>query len=381
MICPSFRSTLVLFTLLWSVTLCGPAAAARCIRGPYLQNTAAGSVEIRWELDRTGKSAVEFFTGGEPEQRVASPFDGRKHRAKLTGLRAGEQYRYRILSGSDRVTDVFEFRAAPRPEQSYTFAVFGDFGQGTKGQMAVARQLEKSPAEFVLLTGDLIYGRGEEEHYDTRFFEPYRKSLRRMNFWPALGNHDVGTKDGAAVLAVFDVPQNGPRGLQPGRNYSFDYGNAHVVALDSNASAGVLRSTIIPWLERDLAASKQAWKFVFFHHPPFSSAGHGENAKTRDLLVPVFARHKVDIVFGGHDHAYERIKPRDGVLYIVSGNGGARLYEHKNPHAYTDFFYNEKHGFTEVKVEGPRLTLRHVNAEAKEVDRTRLEKPLKVVDK
>ena len=377
----SIPRLLPVLALLASLVSCAPAAAARCVRGPYLQNPAAGSVEIRWELDRAGASAVEFFTGGETEQRAHSPFSGRKHRAKLAGLRAGERYRYRILVGSERATELYEFRAAPRADQAFTFAVFGDFGQGTPGQMAMARQLEKSPAEFALLTGDLIYGRGEEEHYDARFFAPYRKSLRRMNFWPALGNHDVGTKDGAAVLAIFDVPANGPVGVQTGRHYSFDYGNAHIVALDSNASPQLLRSTIIPWLERDLVASRQPWKFVFFHHPPFSSAGHGENAKTRDLLVPVFARQKVDIVFGGHDHAYERIKPRDGVLYIVSGNGGARLYEHKNPHAYTDFFYNKKHGFTEVKVDGSRLTLRHVNADGEQVDRTVIEKGSRLTDR
>ena len=87
------------------------------------------------------------------------------------------------------------------------------------------------------------------------------------------------------------------------------------------------------------------------------------------------------IVFGGHDHAYERIKPKDGVLYIVSGNGGARLYEHKNPHAYTDFFYNKKHGFTEVTVDGPRLTLRHVNADGEQVDRHVVEKGGRLADR
>lgn len=353
---------------------CSPAQAARCIRGPYIQNSAPGSVEIRWELDRIGPSSLEYSTGAEAERRVKSPFDGRKHRVRLTNLRAGEKYEYRIFSGDRPATECYSFRAVPDENAAFTFAVFGDFGQASKGQFAVARQLEKSPAEFVLLTGDLIYGRGEEEHYDTRFFAPYRKSLRRMNFWPALGNHDLGQKGGAAVLSVFDVPQNGPAGLQPGRNYSFDYGSAHVVALDSNAPASVLRRVIGPWLERDLAASKKRWKFVFFHHPPFSSANHGENAKVRDILVPIFARQKVDIVFSGHDHAYERTKPRDGVTYIVSGNGGASLYRHRNPHDYTEVFYNAKHGFTEVRVDGGRLELRHINADGEVVDRHELRK-------
>jgi hypothetical protein len=354
------------------------ARAAECIRGPYLQDAAVGAVTIRWELDRPGPSGVEY-SGSEGMKRVASEFQGRKHRVRLTGLRPGETYRYRVLAGDAPVGPEHPFRATPAPADGmkpvpFTFAVFGDFGSGLPSQLQVARLLEASPAEFALLTGDMIYSRGEEEHYDLRFFEPYRSSLARMTFWPALGNHDVATKDGAAALAVFDVPANGPKGIQAGRNYSFDYGNAHVAAIDSNASAETLRTAIGPWLEQDMTASKLPWKFVFFHHPPFSSANHGEDAKIRDVLVPFMTRAKVDIVFAGHDHSYERTQPRDGVTYIVSGNGGQRLYEHRNPHAYTAKFYVEKHGLTLVTVEGDRLLLRHVNVDGQEIDRLELRK-------
>jgi len=83
-------------------------------------------------------------------------------------------------------------------------------------------------------------------------------------------------------------------------------------------------------------------------------------------------RAKLDIVFAGHDHSYERTKPMDGVTYVVSGNGGQRLYEH--PHDYTALFYNEKHGLTLVTIEGARLLLRHVNVDGKEIDRLELNK-------
>ena len=370
----SVRACSTLLVLCAVLLLAAPARAARCIRGPYLQNAAVGTVEVRWELDRLGPSSLEYATGGETPTKVACAFRGRKHRVRLTGLRPGERYRYRIWDANQRISDEYEFRATPAAPTKFTFAVFGDFGAGTKGQMDVAKLLDRSPAEFTLLTGDLIYGRGEEEHYDLRFFEPYRKALRRMTFWPALGNHDVGSKDGAAALAVFDVPLNGPPGLQGGRNYSFDYGNAHIAAIDSNADGRTLRDVIGPWLERDMAASRQPWKFVFFHHPPFSSANHGENSRMRNVMVPVFTRAKIDIVFAGHDHSYERIRPRDGVTYIVSGNGGNRLYEHRNPHDYTAVFYNERHGLTEVTIDGPRLLLRHVNVDGKEIDRLELTK-------
>jgi hypothetical protein len=359
-----------LFVLLLAL----PVHAAECIRGPYLQDAAVGAVTIRWELDRLGSSAVEYWTGSEARQRVNCPFRGRKHKVRLTKLQPGRRYQYRVLSEENVVGDEMSFRATPDDDSEQTFAVFGDFGARTKGQLRVAKLLEGTAAEFVLLTGDLIYGRGEEEHYDLRFFEPYRYSLPKMVFWPALGNHDVGSKDGAAALAAFDVPLNGPAGLQGGRNYSFDSGAAHIAAIDSNARPETLRTVIGPWLEKDMAASKKRWKFVFFHHPPFSSANHGENANIRSILVPVFIRAKIDIVFAGHDHSYERTKAIDGVVYVVSGNGGNTLYQHKNPHGYTARFYNDKHGLTLVTLNGPRLLLRHVNVDGDEIDRLELSK-------
>jgi hypothetical protein len=334
-----------------------------------LQDAAAGAITIRWELDRAGTSFLEYSSGGEAPRRAASAFEGRKHRVRLTGLRPGEKYRYRVWTKDERVTDEYEFRATPSGPTPFSFAVFGDFGAGTRGQLGVAKLLDESPAEFALLTGDIVYGGGEEENYDLRFFKPYRKALRRMTFWPALGNHDVAYKDGAAALAVFDVPRNGPEEIQAGRNYSFDYGNAHFAALDSNAGSFTLRRVIGPWLERDLAASKQPWKFVFFHHAPYSSATHGENAPMRDLITPIFARTGVDVVFTGHDHCYERTKPIHGVTYVVSGNGGQTLYPRRYVRDYTEVFYNEKHGLTSVTIDGDRLLLKHVNVDGKEIDR------------
>jgi len=365
---------------LWLLALCAVAAVAapppppRCVRGPYLQNAAVGSIELHWELDRPATCAVDLAAEGGPRQWVQDHGTGRRHRVRLGGLRPGAMYRYRVWSGPAAVSDEHRFRVTPLGGHRFTFAVFGDSGAGTRGQMQVADLLARSPAEFVLLPGDIVYGRGEEERYNARFFAPYRASLPRMTFWPALGNHDIGTRNGGPALSVFSVPANGPRGVQPERNYSFDYGNVHVAAFDSNAPTEVLRETIGPWLQRDLEQSRRTWKIVFMHHPPFSSGQHGETPKIRDVMVPFIARARADLVFSGHDHAYERTKPRDGVTYIVSGNGGARLYPRRSHHDYTAVFYNQRHGLTLVTVDGHSLSLRHVNVEGQEIDRLELRK-------
>jgi 3',5'-cyclic AMP phosphodiesterase CpdA len=352
-----------------------PAPAAEFVRGPSLQKVIGAGAVVRWELDRLGRSSLEYWREGGTHFITHSRFDGRKHRVALIGLKPGQEYRYQIYSEGRAVGPAYSFRAAAPPERAFTFGVFGDFGAATAGQMEVAALVERSPAELLLLTGDMIYSRGEEEHYDTRFYLPYRNSLPVRTFWPALGNHDVGSQDGAAALAAFDVPLNGPTGVQGGRNYSFDYGNAHFVSFDSNASAEVLRTVIGPWIEKDLAASKATWKFVFMHHPPYSSAGHGEDPRIRDALVPFLTRAKPDVVFSGHDHSYERTRPMEGVTYVVSGNGGNTLYRHAHPHDYSAVFYNKKHGLTEVRLDGKTLVLTHTNVDGEVIDRWSITKP------
>lgn len=351
-----------------------PREQVEIIRGPYLQNASLEGVDVRWEVDRMGASSLQLIGPEGASRRVDSPFRGRMHRVRLTGLKPGEYYTYRVRSRDELLPTEHRFRATPDSAVPFTFAVMGDFGAETKGQEGVAKLLESSNAEFNVLTGDLVYSRGEFEHYDLRIFQPYRNSMPKMTFWPSLGNHDVGSQDGAAALAWFNVPLNGPKNVQGGRNYSFEYGNAHFVALDSNASPEMMKRDLVPWLEADLGKTTKPWKFVFFHHAPYSSASHGENAEMRDIMAPVFTRLGVDIAFAGHDHSYERTKPINKVIYIVSGNGGNSLYQHKNPHDYSEVFYVKKHGLTLVTIHGNRLELRHQNVDREEIDRFELRK-------
>src|SRR5207248_1623832 len=84
-----------------------------------------------------------------------------------------------------------------------------------------------------------------------------RETLRNTPIFPALGNHE---QDGAAYLRYFDVA----------RDYSFDYGNAHFAALDSNRPPAE-QGAQVAWLRKDLAAHQEAtWRMVFFHHTPYT---------------------------------------------------------------------------------------------------------------
>ena len=79
----------------------------------------------------------------------------------------------------------------------------------------------------------------------------------------------------------------------------------------------------VDWLNEKLAADTATWKIAFFHHPPYSSGGaHGSDTKLREVVEPIFVKNGVDVVFTGHEHFYERIKPQHGIYYFISGSGG-----------------------------------------------------------
>jgi 3',5'-cyclic AMP phosphodiesterase CpdA len=261
------------------------------------------------------------------------------------------------------------FRTAPTGEASrFAFAVIGDSGRGRKNQLAVAALLERLKPDLILHTGDVVYPSGEDRHYDRRFFVPYRRLLKEVPIFPVLGNHDLEKDNGAAYLNNFHPPRNDLRNT--GRYYSFDWGNAHFIALDSelyyedDSSSPEEQKA---WLERDLSKTRQPWKMVYLHRPMYSSSKHGSDEKIRKDLEPILVRHEVDMVFSGHDHAYERTVTIRGVTYIVSGGGGKGLYP-AGRSEWTAFSKSTHHAVL-VRIDGDRLSLEAVEPDGTVLDR------------
>ena len=110
--------------------------------------------------------------------------------------------------------------------------------------------------------------------------------------------------------------------------YSYALGTWHVIVLNSNCDkiGGCERgSAQWRWLQADLAAHRNTCTLAYWHHPRFSSGGHGSDityAPFWDLL----ARAKADVVLAGHDHDYERFAPLRGIRSFVVGTGGKSHY-------------------------------------------------------
>lgn len=240
------------------------------------------------------------------------------------------------------------------------FIVYGDSRDNHDVHRQIIEEMLNHPFDFILHTGDFVNRGDSTEEWEefreiTRVIErPPRKGLTAV-LYPTVGNHDYPLDN---YFMTFNMSTY----------YSFDYKYIHVVSLNvfENYTKGSLQ---YQWLERDLNNSNATWKIVFFHVPPYSSGKHGSDMEARNTLVPLFEEYGVDFVFSGHDHIYERSYPifkgkidDKGVVYFVSGGGGADLYsagsnwwtaESKKVHHFIKVEVNQTVAyFTAIDVDG-----------------------------
>ena len=205
--------------------------------------------------------------------------------------------------------------AASLPNQAGTvkFAVIGDNGTGETAQYEVAEQMARLRREFpfdlVIMLGDNFYGSQRPSDLIAKFERPYKPLLDAgVRFQAALGNHD----EPASVTYP-------PLNMAGQRYYTFVRGSVRFIVLDTNS----LDARQLQWAETTLAASREDWKISYFHHPLYSDAArHGGSIDVRLRLEPLLTKYKVNVVFAGHDHIYERLKPQNGITHFVCGSGG-----------------------------------------------------------
>ena len=203
----------------------------------------------------------------------------------------------------------------PLKADSVRFGVIGDNGTGEVPQYEVGQQLatfhERFPFTFVLMMGDNLYGPQRPQDFVKKFETPYQLLLEaKVDFYASLGNHDDPNQR-------FYKPFN----MNGERFYTFTKGNIEFFVLDSN----YMDRKQLDWFERSIKDSKSDWKMAYFHHPLYSSGeAHGSEVDLRTMLEPLFVKYGIDVVFAGHEHFYERVKPQKGIHYFTCG-GSAKL--------------------------------------------------------
>lgn len=248
----------------------------------------------------------------------------------------------------------------PNKDNSVRFVVIGDTGTGTEKQHELAqvmmRYRQMFPFEFVLMMGDNMYGSEKTVDYKTKFEDVYRPLLdQKVKFYAALGNHDESNQ---RFYEFFN--------MEGEEYYRFTKGNVSFYSLNSN----YMDKKQIDWLNDKLATDTSEWKVAYFHHPPYSSgAAHGSDTKLREVVEPIFLKNGVNVVFAGHEHFYERIKPQKGIYYFISGSGGKlRKGDVKKGSSLTDKAYDTDMSFMLIEVAGDQMHFQVISRTAETVD-------------
>lgn len=420
----------------------------------------------RWSVEYKEQSESSWEKAAEPQFRLVDIEGVPAHRvydAGIGGLAAGQEFDYRLLRDG---LPIFAGRARAKnsDEQNYRFVLFGDCGANTPSQKKIAYQAYLAKPNFILVPGDIVYGGGRISQYRKNFFSIYESPdatpekgaplLESTTMIAAPGNHDTeqerdaGAPDVLAYFLYWIQPLDGPVlkaggpnspdppdaqydpafevGAGPAfptmENFSFDWGNSHWTVLDSNAYVDWNDLSLRGWVEADLEqARKKRWRFVAFHHPAFSSSKSHFDDQWMRTLADVFQEGKVDIVFSGHVHNYQRSLPLTfeisetekpgkipwnqlvglpvegtfsldnefdgvtksyprGIIYIITGAGGQSLYDpeqQKRPETWQKFtakFVSEIHSFTVVDIEGGKLQLKQLSEDGDVLDQIRITK-------
>ena len=344
----------IFFLVLVSV----PPASAAIVRQPYLQLVTPTSVTVVWrtDLNSADNSLVQYGTVfGTLNQSatgtaVTRPgLNVKDHIVTIAGLNAGTKYYYNVGTTSNGVqgggTNQHFFVTAPMIGSSTHVRawVLGDSGVAGANQSLVRDAMltetaANPPAPTIILhMGDMAYDNGTDSEFTNRHFAVYQNILRHTPLWPTLGNHEspsVNTSLGIGPYYESHVlPTNGQAGgVASGTEayYSFDYANAHFIVLDSMDSSRAPGSSMLTWLQNDLAATGQEWVIAYWHHPPYSKGHHdsdnavdsgGRLRDMRETILPLLEAGGVDVVLAGHSHVYERSYLIDGAYgYGTSPN-------------------------------------------------------------
>jgi len=290
------------------------------------------------------------------------------HDVELTDLKPNSTYYFVCGGQTGGYSNERSFRTAPVQSSYLRFVVGGDCRTDWLKRDAVSRAMSKFNPDFVLLSGDLVTNGYNQTQWDSFFNSLNSYWIGNNNLTipiiPCLGNHEENATN---YYEQFALPGNE-------QWYSFNWGKyVHITVLNSEANP---TGDQLDWLENDLSSHENyTWKFVLFHQPLFSSSHHGSWNEGREYWSPLFDKYRVDIVFSGHDHDYERSKainytasktsPQSsysmGTIYIVSGGWGAPLHP-AGSSWWTDYSSSEYH-FVLVDV----FTNRTLNLQAKDI--------------
>lgn len=310
------------------------------LAGPYLMHTTEQSTVLMWQTDDACDAEVRY--GTEPDSLSSTvTFDdpARQHEVELAGLTAQTRYYYRASSCGES-TELLDFYTAPERGGALRFTVWGDSQSNPEqAYRTTTAMLARAPL-FDLHVGDVLGSGDVEEQWIDEFLVPLRPLGHHVPTYVSIGNHE---RNDPSFYEVVSYPTSVADDLTGESYYSFTYGNAFVLVVDTNklfydldvGGGEVMETVISGWIKSQLsseAARTAMWRIALGHESAVSESwspgdcSYDGNVHVRDWLLPLLSANRFHAYFAGHTHAYERGMV-DGVLHVITGGGGGGLDE------------------------------------------------------
>ena len=342
----------------------GYGASPAIIRGPYLQHVTKNTIRILWQTNRPSNSIVRFGLEETLGYYQCGLEPTTFHEAELFLLSPETVYHYQVRSDGAQ-SNISTFATAPEADSPFTFVVYGDNRTRPVDHQKVVDGIEDQLPDLVINVGDVVTDGWDQEQYDTEFFDQVGDLMSRVPLYVSTGNHE---SESPFHYRYFSFP---------GREhwYSFDYGDARYIVLNSNRLHGPA-SKQYKWFKAELdraQADEVSWLFVFTHHPAYSEGSlnytDGDNIKAH--LLPLMESYGVDIFFNGHTHDYERGE-LNGVVHLLTGGGGAGLSSWAKDVEHVTV-YKSCHHFVMVDINGTTAQVTAIDKTGAEIDSFLLE--------
>jgi 3',5'-cyclic AMP phosphodiesterase CpdA len=319
---------LIIPLFLASFFISSPSVAS-IIMSPYVMAVTKNSVYVLVETNTPDTVTVQYgfgtsygFTAKSQsiDTTTASP-KTYMHNVLLINLIPDTLYNYKAIHGSS-ISANSTFRTAVDAITNFRFVWMADCRTGVEVHDRISALLLAANPRFYLNGGDLCHG-STYEIFKTEYFRTNELSLiSKIPFFLSAGNHEGWTQNTKAFSQAPSTPSS-PLGDQA--YYSFDYGNIHILVLNTELPCSVGSAQYI-FAENDLPLTTKTWKIVIFHKPAYCSGGEGSSSEMRIITTNVFEPNHVDMAITGHSHFYQH-NYLNGIHHMVLGAGGGPLQD------------------------------------------------------
>ncbi len=336
-------------------------ASAGIKKGPYVQQLGKTGVTIVWETESDSGGTLEYGINDTLTQKIEAPA-GAMHEVRLDGLEINTAYTYKVTSDGEESEPIQFWTAIPASEP-FRFIAYGDSRSNYLDHQKVVNAMVKESPDIYMNSGDIVRtgtdAEGWQEHFNIE-----KELMATTPLLPIIGNHDTNSGNCDMYKEFFSLPKlSRDEDNHFDEHYYFqDYGNTRFIGLDDQVASLAVGSPQQEWLMavlQDAAENPEILHiFLGIHEGPYTAkSGRNGNANLR-AVIDQLKDYNVTAILSGHDHHYYRGEAANGLNFIVSGGGGAGLYECEPREEYGIFNHmcEEVNHYVVFDINGPNIS-------------------------